>query len=211
MSGEFTGIPLAALDFYEDLEADNSKVWWTAHKDVYDNAVRGPITALMAELEDEFGPAKIFRPYRDVRFSRDKSPYKTAQGAFVGTAPGVGYYLQVSAAGLLVAGGFHQDSPAHTAHYRAAVDAAHSGVELVRIVDSLAAQGFSIGGEKLKTVPRGFAPDHERIELLRHKSLTAGRTFGAPEWLSTARAATEVRECWRAIGPLVDWLTAALH
>ncbi len=94
----FTGIPVAALDFYEDLEADNSKTWWAAHKETYDEVVRRPMASLTAALEDEFGAAKLFRPYRDVRFSKDKIPYKTHQGAFVGLAESCGYYVQIDAA-----------------------------------------------------------------------------------------------------------------
>src|ERR1051325_11884594 len=74
----FRGWPAEALEFYEGLEADNSKTYWTAHKTVYDEKVHAPMLALLAELEPEFGAGKIFRPYRDVRFSADKSPYKTA-------------------------------------------------------------------------------------------------------------------------------------
>ena len=97
----FTGIPLAALDFYEDLEADNSKAFWTAHKQVYEESVRAPLEALVLALEARYGPAKLFRPYRDVRFSKDKTPYKTHQGAWFGESS---RYLQVSAAGLRLAG-----------------------------------------------------------------------------------------------------------
>ena len=80
----FDGIPLAALDFYEDLEADNTKSFWTAHKKIYDEAVRAPLEALCAELEKQYGAAKLFRPYRDVRFAKDKTPYKNHQGAWFG-------------------------------------------------------------------------------------------------------------------------------
>lgn len=118
----FTGIPVAALDFYEDLEADNSKTWWAAHKETYDEVVRRPMASLTAALEDEFGTAKLFRPYRDVRFSKDKIPYKTHQGAFVGLAESCGYYVQIDAAGLMVAGGFYASSSETIARYRAAVD-----------------------------------------------------------------------------------------
>ena len=126
----FTGFPLAALDFYEDLEADNSKAFWTAHKQTYDEAVRAPMAALTAELEAEFGPAKIFRPYRDVRFSADKVPYKNHQGAVAATAPGVGWYVQIGAAGLFVAGGCYMMSPAALATLRATIDDDVRGAEL---------------------------------------------------------------------------------
>jgi uncharacterized protein (DUF2461 family) len=79
----FTGFPDEGLVFYEGLEADNSKTYWTRSKDVYESCVRGPMQALVEALAGEFGPAKLFRPYRDVRFSNDKTPYKTHQGAVV--------------------------------------------------------------------------------------------------------------------------------
>ena len=202
----FTGIPVAALDFYEDLAADNSKTWWTAHKHIYDTAVREPITALAAELEAEFGTAKVFRPYRDVRFAKDKTPYKTAQGAFVAVAPNTGYYLQIDASGLFLAGGCYHGSGEQIARFRAAVDRSDRGTELTKILAEVTAAGFEIGGERLKTTPRGYPADHPRIELLRHKSLTAGNNVGCPDWLETPRALDEVRSAWRALTPLIEWL-----
>ncbi|WP_109527829.1 MULTISPECIES: DUF2461 domain-containing protein [Nocardia] len=209
MSG-FTGFPLAGLDFYEDLEADNSKTFWNAHKAVYDESVRAPMVALTALLEPDFGTAKIFRPYRDVRFSKDKLPYKTAQGAVVGTAPGTGWYVQIGAAGLYVGGGFYSGTPAQIAQYRATVDDDVRGRELEAILAKLRKQGFAIGGDTLKTKPKGYEADHPRIELLRHKSITCRKEFGAPDWLPTARAATEVRKTWESMRPFIDWLTAVV-
>ncbi|BAD59735.1 DUF2461 domain-containing protein [Nocardia farcinica] len=206
----FGGFPLAGLDFYEDLEADNSKAFWTAHKHVYEQAVREPMTALTAELEDDFGPAKIFRPYRDVRFAKDKSPYKTAQGAVVGTAPGVGWYVQIGAPGLFVGGGFYSGSGAQVALLRRAIDDEVRGAELESVLAAVTDAGFTVGGEVLETKPKGYDADHPRIALLRHKSLTCSREFGAPDWLPTPRAADEVRAAWEALRPLVEWLTAVV-
>lgn len=205
----FTGFPVAALDFYEDLEADNSKAFWAAHKAVYDDCVRGPMLALLAELEPEFGTGKTFRPYRDVRFSKDKAPYKTHQGGFVQTAPGVGFYVQVDAAGLVVAGGFYAGSSAQVAAYRTAVDDERRGAQLEKLLRKLRRDGFEIGGAQLKTRPRGTDPDHPRLDLLRHKALTAGRTEQSPPWLDSARTFDEVRDAWRRFRPLVEWLTSA--
>jgi uncharacterized protein (DUF2461 family) len=97
---EFNGFPEAALDFYDDIEMDNTKTFWEAHREVYATAVAAPMKALTAALADEFGDAKIFRPYRDVRFAKDKTPYKTHQGAFVAKGPSTGYYVQVGAPGV---------------------------------------------------------------------------------------------------------------
>ncbi|MGW4325529.1 DUF2461 domain-containing protein [Nocardia sp. NPDC004573] len=206
----FAGFPLAGLDFYEDLEADNSKAFWTAHKKIYDESVLAPMKSLVAELEPDFGAAKIFRPYRDVRFAKDKSPYKTAQGAVVRAGAGVGWYVQINAAGLYVGGGFYQGSPDQLAQLRATIDDEVRGPELAAILAELADAGFTIGGEKLKTKPKGYDADHPRIDLLRHKSITCGREFGAPAWLDTPRTAKEVRAAWETMRPLVEWLAAVV-
>jgi uncharacterized protein (DUF2461 family) len=79
----FPGWPAAAVEFYRGLEADNSRAYWISRKDVYEESVRAPMEALLHELADEFGEGKIFRPNRDIRFSADKSPYKTAIGALL--------------------------------------------------------------------------------------------------------------------------------
>ncbi|MEU6828707.1 DUF2461 domain-containing protein [Nocardia beijingensis] len=206
----FAGFPLAGLDFYEDLEADNSKAFWAAHKQIYDESVLAPMKALVAELEPDFGTAKIFRPYRDVRFAKDKSPYKTAQGAVVRAAAGVGWYVQINAAGLFVGGGFYQGSPEQLAQLRATIDDEVRGPELAAILAKLTDAGFTIGGEKLKTKPKGYDADHPRIDLLRHKSITCGREFGAPAWLDTPRTAKEVRAAWETMRPMVEWLGAVV-
>lgn len=203
----FEGIQAAAFRFYEDLEENNNREWWLEHKATYDAEVREPLTALLAELEPRFGPAKIFRPNRDIRFSQDKSPYKTAQGAFAATREGVGYYVQISADGLLIGGGYHSHTPAQLARYRAAVDAPDSGLALQQITDAVSAAGFAIEGEKLKTVPRGFDKDHPRAELLKHKSLSAGVEVGRPAWLSTAAAKDEIASRWETLRPLVEWVS----
>ncbi|BCW64105.1 DUF2461 domain-containing protein [Paenarthrobacter sp. TYUT067] len=202
----FEGIPTAAFRFYAELEENNNREWWLEHKTTYDAEVKQPLVSLLSELEPEFGPAKIFRPNRDVRFSQDKSPYKTAQGAFAAGQEGVGFYLQISADGLLIGGGYHSHTPAQLARFRAAVDAPESGLELQKIVDAVAAAGFAIEGERLKTVPRGFDKDHPRAELLKHKSLSAGVEVGQPEWVSTSAACQEIAARWEVLRPLVEWV-----
>lgn len=203
----FTGIPLAALDFYEDLEADNSKSFWTAHKQLYDMQVRRPIELLTAALAPEFGPTKIFRPYRDVRFAKDKTPYKTAQGAVV-EAPGAGaLYLHVEAAGLFVAGGMWQLASDQIQRFRRAVDDDVPGAALDRVLTALTEAGMTVGGDQLTRVPTGFAKDHSRAELLRRKALTASRHLGCPDWLATEQTLTEVARAWRTFQPLNVWLS----
>jgi uncharacterized protein (TIGR02453 family) len=199
----FTGIPMAALDFYEDLENDNSKAFWTAHKKIYDESVRAPLEALAAELEKRYGPAKLFRPYRDVRFAKDKTPYKTHQGAWFGES---GLYLQVSAAGLRLAGGYWETSSAQVDRLRRAVADDVAGAQLERTLAAVRRKGLSINGEQLTRVPSGYPKDHPRAELLRYKTLTAGIELGCPAWLSTPAAKGEIVRSWRGIVPLISWL-----
>jgi uncharacterized protein (TIGR02453 family) len=199
----FTGIPTAALDFYEDLEADNSKAFWTAHKSVYDEQVKAPIEALAHELGAQFGEAKLFRPYRDVRFSKDKTPYKTHQGVYFGES---GLYLHISAAGLFVAGGYWDTSSAQVERLRRAAADDVAGAELARSLKAVRRKGLDVGGHQLTRVPSGYPKDHPRAELLKYKSLTASATIGCPDWLATSRAKAEIVKAWRGITPLVAWL-----
>ncbi|WP_024800224.1 DUF2461 domain-containing protein [Nocardia sp. BMG51109] len=207
---EFAGFPFAGLDFYEDLEADNSKAFWTANKHVYERAVREPMAALVAELEADFGPAKIFRPHRDVRFSKNKVPYKNHQGAIVHTAQGSGWYVQIGAPGLFVAGGMYAGSPDQLARLRGTIDDDVRGAELETILATVQRAGYTLGGDKLKTRPKGYPADHPRIELLRHKSLVVSKEFGAPDWLETPHAAKEIRKSWEAMRPMVEWVGAVV-
>jgi uncharacterized protein (TIGR02453 family) len=204
-STAFGGFPAAAITFYEGLEADNSRDYWLAHKDVYTRSVRAPMEALLGELEQEFGAAHLFRPNRDVRFSADKSPYKDHQGAIVGPDTRIGLYLAISADGLIVGGGFRAPDSATTRRFRQAVDAPDSGLQLQRIVAGLHAKGFQIDAQGVATAPRGYPRDHPRIQLLRLTELKVIKGFGTPRWLATGRVVAEVRDAWREILPLRDW------
>jgi uncharacterized protein (TIGR02453 family) len=204
----FAGFPDEGLVFYEGLEADNSKTYWTQHKADYEAHVRGPLLALTEELAPEFGTAKVFRPYRDVRFSNDKTPYKTHQGAVV-HADGAGtgaWYVQISADGLYVAGGSWRLESDQVARFRRAVADDVQGPRLQAEVDRLAAAGWEIRGERLIRVPAGYPADADRLELLKHKSLAAGRTWVPADWLHTRRALDEVRTAWRDLTALNTWL-----
>jgi uncharacterized protein (TIGR02453 family) len=195
--------PDEAFDFYEGLVADNSKTYWLAQKEVYERSVRRPMQELLEKLAPKFDTDRVsmFRPYRDVRFSKDKSPYKTHQGGLLEVDPSCGYYLQVDAEGVRVAAGFWARERAQTARFRAAVDSDLTGPELVRIVTRLEKAGFEIGGEQVRTHPRGVSPDHPRLQLMRREFVTAGRNY-APDEVSAAT----VEKAWRTMSPLVDWV-----
>ena len=102
----FDGFTPDAFAFYAELEANNERPWWLANKARYDEQVRAPFEALGEELEPVASSVKIYRPYRDVRFSHDKTPYKTRQGLFAQRAPGIGWFLNLDASGVWIGGGF---------------------------------------------------------------------------------------------------------
>ncbi|MCW2931491.1 MAG: hypothetical protein JWM19_2453, partial [Actinomycetia bacterium] len=198
-----------ALAFYEGLEADNSKPYWTSHKAVYDSAVLKPMADLVEEVAAELGPlvgnteAKIFRPYRDIRFSADKTPYKTHIGATIGGHA----YVQFSADGLGTGAGMWHLEAGELARYRTAVADDASGKRLTEVIAAIEKDGHEIHGHgSLKSAPRGYPADHPRIALLRHKGLTSWRHWTPGPWLATAEAKDRVLAFQRACAPLVDWL-----
>ncbi|TAK68266.1 MAG: DUF2461 domain-containing protein [Actinomycetota bacterium] len=201
----FEGIPAEAFEFYDDLVADNTRSWWQAHRATYERAVRDPLTALLAELAAEFGAAQVFRPYRDTRFSNDKTPLKDHQGAFVGVEDAVGYYVQVSRAGLLVAGGWYSPQGQQVARFRAAIDSGHAA-HVRALLAALDRQGWELDGRPLKTRPRGVSPDHPDLDLMRMRALTATHPFPVEPWMGTRKTLQTVRTRWRQVRPLVEWL-----
>jgi uncharacterized protein (TIGR02453 family) len=199
----FAGWPVEAIEFYEGLEADNSKTYWQTHKATYESAVRGPMETLLAELAPEFGEGRIFRPYRDVRFSADKSPYKTAMGA---TLAGGGY-IQLSSSGLGTGCGMYVMAPDQLERYRAAVDDDKSGAQLTKLVTKLAKSAIEVSAhESLKRAPKGYPNDHPRLQLLCQKGLIAWKHWDVGAWLGTAQAKKRVVEFLRAARPLNEWL-----
>jgi uncharacterized protein (TIGR02453 family) len=203
----FDGFPDDGLVFYEGLEADNSKTYWTRHKAVYDAHVKAPLLALLEELAPEFGTAKVFRPYRDVRFSNDKTPYKTHQGAVIHPEGACGsWYVQLSADGLRVAGGCWRLESDQVARYRRAVADDVQGPRLEKEVTRLAAAGWSIEGDRLIRVPAGYDATAPRMDLLKRKSLHAARSWAPAESLHSRQALDDVRTAWRDLRALNVWL-----
>jgi uncharacterized protein (TIGR02453 family) len=198
----FAGFGERLVDFYDGLVADNSKAYWSDHKPVYEQHVREPMRALLAELEPEFGAGKIFRPYRDIRFSADKTPYKTHCGGYTAT----GYYVQADADGVMVAGGYYRMASDQIARYRVAVDEERRGEELRARLDKLTGAGMTVAGDKLATRPRGVPADHPRLELLRHRGLYAWRRWAGEEELLSAELVRLVADTWRLCTPLMEWL-----
>ena len=200
----FRGWKVEALEFFEGLEVENTKAYWQRNKDVYDTLVRAPMEELLAELAPDWGEGRIFRPYRDVRFSADKSPYKTHMGAMVGDG-----YVQLNAEGLAAGAGMWEMAPDQLERYRKAVDREKTGVQLEGIVAALRETGIDATGHgALKTAPKGYPKDHRRIELLRYKGLIAWKEWPAGAWLGTRKAKDRIVAFFEAAKPLNGWLDA---
>lgn len=201
----FTGIPRDAVAFYRELDANNSREWWQVNKARYESHVRGPFRALGEEVASAFGEPKVFRPYRDTRFSADKTPYKAHQGLYAQRSDHNGWYLQVDPGGYLLAGGQWWMAGDQLSRYRSAVANDATGVQLEAIIRELAQAGYVEEGERLKTRPRGVDADAPRLELLRHKSLSMNLHLGQPAWMSTPEAAEYVNDGWDELRDLVEW------
>src|SRR5690242_10770605 len=198
----FKGWKVEALEFFEGLEAENTKTYWLAHKEQYEQLVRAPMEELVAELEPEFGEGKIFRPYRDVRFSADKSPYKTNIAAVIGDG-----YIHLSAESLGAGSGMWQMAPDQLERFRQAIVADRSGKALEGILAEARKAGMKAEGhDLLKTVPRGYPKDHPRAELLKYKGLITWREWKPGSWLATAKAKDRIVEFLRGSKPLNAWL-----
>jgi uncharacterized protein (TIGR02453 family) len=199
----FKGWPAEAIEFYEGLEADNTRAYWQDHKQEYEDLVKRPMVELLAELEGTYGAGKIFRPFRDVRFSRDKTPYKTAIGATLER----GGYVQFSAHGLAAGTGYYVMMPDQLERYRQADDDDKSGLKLVGLVATLRKAKVDVTArEALKTAPKGYPKDHPRIDLLRNKGLIAWKQWTVAAWMGTPKAKQRVVDFFAAAQPLIAWL-----
>jgi uncharacterized protein (TIGR02453 family) len=202
MDVRFRGFPRAAFGFFEQLARNNNREWFQGHKGDYERLCRGPMQALVAALGGTPKNSKLSRINRDIRFSRDKSPYRTYIAGRV-----QGSYISLSAAGVFVGAGLYRPEPPALARYRDAVDDDKSGRALQKIVMTLRKQRYSVGThEELVTVPRGYDPDHPRIELLRMKRLYGGKTWAPAAWLSTPRALARIEQVVKDVRPLVKWV-----
>ena len=203
----FAGFPAAAFTFYERLSTHNTKAWWEQHRSTYDTCIKAPLVGLLEALEPEFGAFKVYRPYRDTRFSKDKTPLKDHQGAVVMIEDAVGYYVQISASGVLVGGGLYAPAPSQLARVRAAIDsAAVAPLEKQLATLRRARPAWEIDVAPLKTRPKGIAADHPRLELLRMTRLVFTRVYDDPKIVESAKFLDAIRRDWRAITPVLEWL-----
>lgn len=198
----FTGFPEELLDFYEGLEMDNSRSYWEANKPVYETAVRRPMELLAEVLGAEFGPIKMFRPYRDLRFSSDKRPYQEHASLSAGD-----FYFSVSADGVFTGAGSWHPATDQLERFRHRVDDQKSARALHKLLDGLAEAGIELSShEMLKSAPRGYARDHPEIGLLRCKHLAVMRQRDPGSWLHSPEALEFVQSTWRRMKAWTNWL-----
>lgn len=207
----FRGFGPEAFAWLRGLERDNTHEYFAATRERYETDVRGALEALLDELAERFGgPVKVFRQQRDLRFARDKTPYKTRTYGVIGGDPAsaAALYAEISARGLYAGTGYHQLARDQLDRFRAAVADERAGPALVAAVEDARAAGLEVVGEALRTPPRGYPRDHPRIALLRHGLLVAGARLAGEGGISRDAALSHVAGTWRAAAPIVAWLDA---
>ncbi|WP_202565335.1 DUF2461 domain-containing protein [Agreia sp. COWG] len=194
----FSGFGPDASGFLRSLEQNNSRQFFDAHRQQYEVDIRQPMEDLLGEAETTYGPGRVMRPNRDIRFSADKSPYKTSASMWAGTVAGV--YLSLGTHHIEAGGGIYGPSRDQLARARAAVDSVPTAAtRLTEIIDALHSAGFDMAGPSLTTAPRGYDREHPNIELLRLKHYAALIT------LPVDAAPDDIRGAWEAVEPLIDW------
>ena len=214
-------ISSANLQFLRELAQNNDRDWFNENKDLYRSAHENTIAfadsilALLRkhdQIATPSGKKSLFRIYRDTRFSKDKSPYKTYwAGSFRRATRKLrgGYYFSITADEAWVGGGFYQPDAADIRHIREQISA--DAEPLRRVLDAKAFRETfgELQGEQLKTAPKGFARDDPAVDLLRYKSLYAGRSFDASEVLSESFP-VDVDRAFRRLRPFFDYMSEIL-
>lgn len=198
----FTGWKGDFRGFFLGLRANNTKAYFEAHRRQYEDEVKAPLVALLADLEAEFGPPhRISRPHRDIRFSADKSPYKLNIYADCER----GGYVALDAEGLVAAGGRYMVDGEQLQRLRHAVGDDRSGKQIAGIVAELREKGYDVQGQELKRVPSPWPQDHPRADLLKHKRLIYWKRWPVGPWIATAKAKDRVAQTWRDGAALEVW------
>jgi len=212
------------LAFLRALKRNNDRDWFRLRKPQYEQHVRGPMVALLAQIAADlprFAPELIsdprvclYRIYRDTRFSNDKSPLKTHVAAHFPSkgfrrGEGSGLYLEVAPTWVWIGGGFYLPPAADLRLIRAHIAANHRALHRIASGSSFRRAVGTLDGERLAGMPRGYLKDHPAAEYLRFKQFLAGREFEA-EFATTDRFYPELLRIFRAVAPLVRFLNTPL-
>jgi uncharacterized protein (TIGR02453 family) len=224
MPARFPGFPPETLQFLRDLKANNNRDWFQPRKAVYEQCVKAPmvecVQALGEELTD-FGDAlvtapdkAIYRIYRDVRFSKDKSPYKTHVAAVFSPRghekhAAAGLYFHFSPDELLVGGGIYAPGSQELLAIRRMIAADHKKLRTILNGRAFRTTFGEMSGERLKRIPKGFSPDHPAADLLLYKQFLAGAQLD-PKLVETPKFFAELVKHFRAIEPFIVFLNSGL-
>ena len=209
---------------------NNNKAWFDAHRSEYEKHLLAPakgFVAAMAELvttisadvraEPRVG-GSIFRISRDIRFSHDKTPYKTHLDLWFWHGGGggksrerPGFFFRLTPSNLLLGAGMHGFAAPLLAAYRAEVAEPRKGKSLRLLLDGLTAKGYDVGGSHFKRVPRGFDPEYSHADLLRHNALHVGQEVALPMTLSTPAFPAYCLVRFQDMAPLLDWLVSLIR
>lgn len=204
----FNGFSSDVFSFYEELHENNTRDFWQEHKSFYESEISKPLIELAALLSPEFGSVKVFRPYRDLRFTKDKRPYQEFASLAVEQTPqGGALYFQLSADGIYVAGGFWRIESTQLETWREALNNPGFAQEAHSFIDKLMKEGFELNKTNiLKSAPKGYSTQHPEIDLLRLKSLTIGRHFKKAAWMHRTECYNKVAESWSSVVIWNNWL-----
>lgn len=219
----FQGFPADAINFLTALRMNNNKAWFVEHKQDYDLHIMQPardFVVAMGKRLGELSPGviadprvnkSIFRIYRDVRFSHDKTPYKTHLALLFWAGEGAklenpGYYFHLEAENLMLGGGIYQFSKPMLKAYRNAVVNPVLGPALYQLMADLKEKGYDVGSQTYKRVPRDYDPNHPYADLLRYSGFTMGIDLGLHPTLHTPALVDTCIEIYRDAKPMINWL-----
>ncbi len=221
----FDGFPKGSIGFFKRLKKNNNREWFLKHKEEYEETLKFPMQCLVATLsrelrdelpEMEFNPRKaIFRIHRDVRFSKNKAPYKTNIAAAVElkgkkkSTETPGLYVGIEPGSIFVGGGLYMPYGEQLKSIRKAI--ANRPDEYLSVVEDKRFKKVfgGIMGEKLMKAPLGFPKDHPMIEHLKHKQFFVGKEWDDEALCYSKRFASVVADVFRDTMPLVRWLIKA--
>jgi uncharacterized protein (TIGR02453 family) len=217
----FKGFERDAMQFFHELAIEMNREWFEANKPRYTRLWVEPLKALLADvagkLAKTYAPLKldepkVFRIHRDVRFSKDKTPYKTNAAGMIslrskGDSASTALYLHIGIDEEFIGAGTYFFDDKQLPRWRKLVAAEKSGTEISKLVGKLRKAGYKVGGhDDYKKVPKGFDPEHPRGELLRMRGLTAGFPAIPRGMLHKAGLADWLVQHGKAVAPLVTWI-----
>ena len=208
---EFNGFGKDLVKYYLTLEENNNREWFHANRAMYNATVAFPLKALASELEANYPPGKVFRPYRNVRFWPDLPPLNEHASLIANYVGNAAYFMRIDADGMLLGSGTFQPTKNQLTTFRQLASDENSAKEIRKALAKVQKSGFELMTDSaLKSAPRGFDKDHPNIDLLRLKSLALSQHWAPHPWLYTRECLTHITTSWKATSPWVDWLRTNL-